>query len=59
MRKSSVTDPAQRAAYEQRQKRSARIRSGQTPGLLEKDGKSVRPAVKALIEEALARRARG
>lgn len=57
MRKSPFIDPAQRDAYEQRQKRGDRIRSGETPGLLEKDGKNIRPAVQALIEEALARRA--
>jgi len=59
MSKYSISDPAQRAAYEQRQKRSLRIRAGETPGLLEKDGKSVRPDIKALIDEALARRIRG
>jgi hypothetical protein len=36
--------------------RGKRIRSGDTPGLLEKDTKIIRPEIRALIDAALARR---
>lgn len=36
--------------------RGKRIRSGETPGLFEKDTKIIRPEVRALIDAALARK---
>jgi hypothetical protein len=36
--------------------RGKRIRSGETPGLFEKDTKIIRPEIRALIDAALARK---
>ena len=47
-----------RLADEKRRVRAAKIRAGQIPGLLEQGSNIVRPEIRALIEQALARRAR-
>ncbi len=55
MRKPRET-PEEAEARRAYQIRGARIRSGATPGLFEKDSKTVRPEIRALIDEAVAKR---
>jgi hypothetical protein len=55
MRKPHQT-PEQAQAKRAYVSRGARIRSGETPGLFESGAKKIRPEVRLLIDEALARR---
>ncbi len=52
-----IKNPATRVAEEKRRARAAQIRAGQIPGLFERGSKKVRPEIRTLIDEALARRA--
>lgn len=49
--------PEQASARRAHQARCERIRAGLAPGLIEKDTKKIRPEIRALIDEALAKRA--
>ena len=55
MRKPHQT-PEQAQAKRAYVSRGARIRSGETPGLFESGAKKIRPEVRLLIDEALAKR---
>lgn len=53
-----IKTPEARLAEEKRRARAAKIRAGQIPGLLERGSRIVRPEIRTLIDEALAKRAR-
>ncbi|BDV36523.1 MULTISPECIES: hypothetical protein [Methylocystis] len=52
-----IKTQAARLAEERRRIRAAKIRAGQIAGLFEKGSRKVRPEIRALIDEALAKRA--